>query len=114
MLLEERLSFFSLYKTIIKLLANEEAIKEPAATPAKNKKKSSEKESQATDFKVFIVLVVGGIVDFVMSVRFASFLNFVVCFSFQILIFVSNFMFRKCLILFVKKGLPQICISFRP
>lgn len=113
MLLEERLSFFSLYKTIIKLLANEEAIKEPAATPAKNKKKSSEK-SQATDFNIFIVLVGGGVVDFVMSVRFASLLNFVVGFSFQILIFVSNFMFRKCLILFVKKGLPQICISFRP
>lgn len=44
-LLEERLSFFSLYKTIIKLLANEEAIKEPAATPAKNKKKKSSEES---------------------------------------------------------------------
>ena len=82
--------------------------------PLPKTRKKVQKKSQATDFKVFIVLVVGGIVDFVMSVRFASFLNFVVCFSFQILIFVSNFMFRKCLILFVKKGLPQICISFRP
>lgn len=56
MLLEERLNFFSLYKTIIRQLAYEEAIKEPAATPAKNKKKSSEK-SQAIDFKVFVGLL---------------------------------------------------------
>lgn len=41
-LLRGKTEFLSLYKTIIKLLANEEAIKEPAATPAKRKKSSEE------------------------------------------------------------------------
>lgn len=52
------LSFFFHYKTIIKLLANEEAIKEPAATPAKNKKKVQKRVRQLTLRSLLFLVVV--------------------------------------------------------
>lgn len=45
--------------------------KEPAATLPKTRKKVQ--KSQATDFNIFIVLVVGSINNLMMSARFASF-----------------------------------------